>query len=176
MQVRIRLLALLTGGALAISGPLILPAQADSAPLDACSLINAGQASRILGVKITVHALDTSAAGPNAATMCRYSSGRVSGGFMLLVARLRVADLAHEIASEKREIRSETSKMMKTTPKITDVADLGDAAFLVDTGDFLQLHVFAHGNKLVVNRTVRATKTIIDQTEQLARVALARLK
>ena len=108
--------------------------------------------------------------------MCNYSSGRMQGGFMLLAAHLSVVDLAHEVASEKKEIGDESMKALKIKPKFEDVSGLGDAAFLVDSGGFLQLHIFAHGNKIVVNRNTKATKKAVDETEQLARAALARLK
>jgi hypothetical protein len=164
------------GLAIAIAGMTMLRAHAAGPQPDACSLIDAAQASKILSIPITVHPVDTSAAGPGAASMCRYSSGHIMGGFMVLAAHLAAPNLAREVASEKQRISSDTNPIMKTAPKITDVAGLGDAAFLVDAGSFLQLHVFAHGNKLVVNRTARATKEVIDQTEQLARVALGRLQ
>jgi len=154
----------------------MLRVQAAGSQPDACTLIDPAQAGRILGHPVAVHPVDTKLAGPGAASMCNYSSGHMRGGFMLLAARLSVTDLANEMASEKKEIRDESMKALNITPKISDMSGLGDAAFLVDSGGFLQLHVFVHGNKIVINRNTKATPKVVDETEQLARAALARLK
>jgi hypothetical protein len=153
-----------------------LTANAQAAQPDACALIAPAQAGRILGTPVTAHMMDTSLAGPDAASMCRYAAKGGRGSFMLLAARLKVPNLAQEIASEKKQIRDESVKMMKITPKITDISGLGDAAFLVDSGGYMQLHVFANGNKIVVNRNAQATDKVINEIKQLARSALARLK
>jgi hypothetical protein len=171
MRRRLRPIGLAVALALVSAAP-----HAEAAQPDACTLIAPARASHILGAAITVHKVDTSIAGPNAASMCRYASGHMGSSFMLLAAHLKVPNLAHEIASEKKRIRDESVKMIKITPKISDVNGLGDAAFLVDSGGFLQLHVFAHGNKIVVNRTTRATKKVIAETKELARAALDGLK
>lgn len=158
-----------------IGWPTVRTRAAGNQP-DACMLIDPAQAGRILGHPITVHPVDTKLASSGAASMCNYSSGHMRGGFMLLAAHLSVTDLAREMASEKKEIRDESIKALNITPKISDVSGLGAAAFLVDSGGFLQLHIFAHGNKLVLNRNAKATPKVVNETEQLARAALARLK
>lgn len=44
----------------------------DAAQPDACALFVPSAAGRVLGTKATAHAMDTSLAGRNAASMCRY--------------------------------------------------------------------------------------------------------
>lgn len=170
--VRRRVPSIGLAAALALTG---LTLRAEAAQPDACALIAPAQASHILGTAVTAHKVDTHLAGPGAASMCNYSTGHMNSGFMLLAAHLKVPDLAHEVASEKKRIHDESVKMLKIAPKISDVGGLGDAAFLVDSGGFLQLHVFAHGDKIVINRNARATKKVVAETEQLARAALGGL-
>lgn len=166
------LLSVGLGAMLALAG---LAPRAEAAQPDACKLIAPAQASHILGAAVTVKKVDTHLAGPDAASMCRYTTGHLHGSFMLLAAHLRPPDLAREVASEKKQIHDESMKMLKIAPKISDVSGLGDAAFLVDSGGFMQLHVFAHGDKIVINRNARATKKVVAETEQLARAALGGL-
>jgi len=163
------------GTALVLAALPMRRIHAAESQLNACSLISAAQASHVIGTTVTARAVDTSAAGPDAASMCHYSTGKVRSGFMLLAAHLKVADLTGEMASEKKRISTEMAKMLKITPKISDVTALGDGAFLVESSVSLQLHVFAHGNKLVLTRNGQATKKVIDETKQLARTALNHL-
>lgn len=173
LQIRWLKLGVVTALLTALAIHLIHAAESQ---LNACSLIGVAQASHITGSTITARAVNTSAAGPGAASMCHYSTGQVRGSFMLQVAHLKVADVAREMASEKRRISTEMMKMLKMTPKISDVSGLGDGAFLVDSNGSLQLHIFANGNKLVLTRNGRATKKAIDEIKQLAQLALSRLK
>jgi hypothetical protein len=149
--------------------------KASGSQIDACSLLSAEQAGAALGVSMTQKAVDTSTAGPDAATMCHYSSPSFSQGYMLLASWLKVSDLAKEVDSQKTEIRQDFQKHINVTPKIVDVSDLGDAAFLVEMDGDLQLHAFAKGAVIVVDRNVNATPENIAQVEKFARAALSHL-
>ena len=150
-------------------------ATTNAAGLDACKLISADQASTILGSKITAHSMDTSAAGPNAGSMCRYAGKGSGSGFMLIVAHLKYTDAAKEVASRQREALSDNPPGLPT-PRFTAVKGLGDAAYLATTSAYLQLHVLTHGNVIVINRNTAASTSAVQQTKKLARAALARLK
>ena len=143
--------------------------------IDACKLISADQAGRILGTTITVRAIDTSAAGPNAASMCNYAAPGIGGGFMLLAAHIGYSDAAAEVASQKKQ---EAADVPPTLPKpsFSDVQGLGDAAYLYKTPGNFQLHVLAHGAAIVVNRNVDASARAVDQARRIARIALANLR
>ena len=149
--------------------------KAAGAQIDACSLLSAQEAGAVLGVPMTQKAVDTSAAGPDAATMCHFSSTSSRQGYMLLASWLKVSDLAQEVESQKNEIRKDMQEHINVTPKIEDVSGLGDAAFLVEmTGD-VQLHAFAKGAVIVVSRNVDATPENVAQLEKFARAALGHL-
>jgi hypothetical protein len=143
--------------------------------IDACKLISAEQAGKILGTTITIRAIDTSAAGPNAASMCNYAGPGIGGGFMLIAAHIGYSDAAAEVASQKKQ---ESSDVPPTLPKpsFSDVQGLGDAAYLYKTPGSFQLHVLAHGAAIVVNRNVNASTKAVDQAKQIAKAALANLK
>ena len=160
------------GAALALAG--VVP-RAEAAQSDTCALIPAAQASQILGAAVTEKNVNTHLARPGAAGMCNYSTGPMHGGFILLVVRLRVMNLAREVTSEKKQIRN-TMNMLNITPKISDVSGLGNAAFLADCGGFMQLNVITNGAKIEIDRNARATKKVIAETEQLVRTALGRLR
>ncbi len=143
--------------------------------IDACQLISVAQASRILGTTITVHAMDTSAAGPGAGSMCRFGGSGIGDGFMLIAGRVHYTNAAAEVARREKEALSDTPPGIPT-PSFTDIKGLGDAAYLAKTSAYFQLHVLAHGAAIVINRNVTASAKSVEQTEQLARVALKRLK
>ena len=63
-------------------------ATCQAAGLGACKLISADQASKILGRKISAHAMDTSASGRNAGSMCRYAGKGIGSGFMLIAGHV----------------------------------------------------------------------------------------
>lgn len=143
--------------------------------IDACSLLSAQQAGAVLGVSVTRKPVDTSAAGPGAASMCNYSSASLPQSYMLLASRLKVSDLAKEVASQKAEISKDMQQNIHMTPKFADVKDVGDAAFLVEFAGTMQLHAFAKQAVIVVNRNVNATPENVAQLENFARAAVAHL-
>jgi IMP dehydrogenase/GMP reductase len=143
--------------------------------IDACQLISAAQASRILGTNITVHPMDTSAAGPGAGAMCRYGGSGIGGGFMLIAGRVHYTNAATEVARREKQALSDTPPGIPT-PSFTDIKGLGDAAYLAKTSAYFQLNVLAHGTVIVINRNMAASAKSVEQAKQLARVALTRLK
>jgi len=94
---------------------------------------------------------------------------------MLIAARVRYSDAATEVARREKEALSDTPPGIPT-PRFTNIKGLGDAAYLAKTSAYFQLHVLAHGSVIVINRNVTASAKSVEQTEQLARVALTRLK
>lgn len=148
--------------------------QAASRP-DACALIPPAAAGNILGAKVTAHAMDTSAAGPGAASMCRYSTGRVGGGFLLLAGRVHYTNAAQEVAQRKKEAVSDVPPGVGK-PAFADVKGLGEAAYLAESPGYFQLHVLNRGTVIVINMNRDATAANVTQAERLARVALAHLK
>ena len=146
-----------------------------SGKIDACKLVSADQASRILGTKITVRAIDTSEAGPDAGSMCNYSGGGIGSGFMLIAAHIGYSDAAAEVASQQKEESSHLPPGIPH-PTFSTVEGLGDAAYLYKTAGSFQLHVLAHGDAIVINRNAAATAKEVDQTKQIARIALSNLK
>jgi len=159
----------------AIAAGFAANCHAASANIDACQLISAAQASRILGTTITVHAMDTSAAGPGAGSMCRFGGSGIGGGFMLIAARVHYTNAATEVTRREKDALSDTPPGLPT-PRFTDIKGLGDAAYLAKTSAYFQLHVLAHGAVIVINRNVTASAKSVEQAKQLARVALKRLK
>jgi len=159
----------------AVSAGFAAPCHAAGANIDPCQLISAAQASRILGTKITVHAMDTSVAGSGAGSMCRFVGSGMGGGFMLIAARVNYSNATAEVARREKEALSDTPPGIPT-PSFTDVKGLGDAAYLAKTSAYFQLHVLAQGAVIVINRNVAASAKSVEQTEQLARIALTHLK
>ncbi|HXH72449.1 MAG TPA: hypothetical protein VNI58_06525 [Mariprofundaceae bacterium] len=143
--------------------------------IDACKLVSADQASSILGTKITVRAIDTSAAGPDAASMCNYAGDSIGSGFMLIAAHIGYSDAAATVASQKKEESSHLPPGIPH-PTFSDIKGLGDAAYLYETPGSFQLHVLAHGNAIVINRNTAASADAVEQARQIAQVALQRLK
>lgn len=150
-------------------------AAADGGKIDACKLVSAAEAGRILGVDVTVKPIDTSAAAPDAASLCSYQTGKVGGGFMLLAGRVHYTDAAAEVASRKKE---ELSGVPADIPKpeFTDVPGLGEAAYLAKTPESLELHVLDHGAVIVVTVSRKPDDATVAQTEQVARAALGNLQ
>jgi len=149
--------------------------KAAGSQIDACSLLSAQQAGAVIGASATRKPVDTSAAGPDAATMCHYSSPSFPQGYLLLASWLKVSDVAKEVDSQKTEIRQDMQQHLNVTPKIVDVKDMGNAAFLVEMDGALQLHAFAKGAVIVVSRNVSATAENVAQLEAFARAALSHL-
>lgn len=138
-------------------------AAADGGKIDACKLVSAAEAGRILGVDVTVKPIDTSAAAPDAASLCSYQTGKVGGGFMLLAGRVHYTDAAAEVASRKKE-------------ELSGVPGLGEAAYLAKTPESLELHVLDHGAVIVVTVSRKPDDATVAQTEQVARAALGNLQ
>ncbi|SME99320.1 hypothetical protein SAMN06265365_11498 [Tistlia consotensis] len=158
--------------------PAVLPgAPAAAAALDACSLVDPAAAAKILGHPVTPKPVDSAAAG-NDASLCSYQGGGLHGGFLLIAAPLRADDLAATVDAQKKSVLEDSAPPGVPLPKptIVDLPDLGDAAFLVTTDDNLQLHVFAAGDKLVLDRNLAPSPAAIDQAEALARAAIKGLK
>ena len=84
-------------------------------------------------------------------------------------------DLAKEIDSQKTEITQSMQQHLEVTPKIVDVNDMGDAAFLVEMDGSLQLHAFAKGAVIVASRNVSATPENLAQLEKFSRAARSHL-
>lgn len=148
-----------------------------SAKIDACKVISPDAASKILGATIRTKTIDTSSAGPGAASMCNYNDGTIHGGFMLIAGRFsRNLDMAKEAASEEKSAVKEWKQHAGGSPTVTDIKGLGEAAYLFKAPSTTELHVFSHGTSLVLVRTVDASPTVVKQTEALARLALANLK
>ncbi len=150
---------------------------ADTPPtLDACALVSTQEASSAAGTTVTQKALNPPTSSPDRASMCHYGTGKVSEGFMLLAAPLRKGvDRAHEIAAEKQSITADLKSQLGMTPKIEDLSGLGQAAFVVETPAFVQLHVFAGQAKLVFNMNGADTPRNVALARKLAAVAIGHL-
>ena len=157
------------------AGTLGFSVTSQAANIDACHLISADEASKIIGTQLTVHAMDTSAAGPNAGSMCSYAGKKYSSDFMLIAGHVDYTDVAKEVASRKKEMLSDIPPGLPV-PSFTDVKGLGDAAYLSKTSSYFQLHVLKHGNVIVINRNTAANAQAVEQVKQIARTALMRLK
>lgn len=151
-----------------------LGAAAGAGKIDACKLISAAAAAKVLGTAVTVKPIDTSAAGPDAASMCSYQTGHVAGGFSLLAGRVAYKDAAAEVAHRKKEAVSDVPPGIPT-PTFTDVKGLGEAAYLAKTSSSLELHVLQHGAVIVITVVRKPDDATTKECERLARVALAHL-
>ena len=149
--------------------------QAGSGKIDACKLISASQASHILSSKIKARTIDTSAAGPNAPSMCSYISRHISDGFMLIAGHIKYSNATREVKAQQKIAASHIPPGIPK-PTFANVKGIGDAAYLYKTPGSFQLHVLAHGYSIVINRNIAASTKVISQAKQLARVALKRLK
>ncbi len=75
---------------------------------------------------VTVKPVNTSAAGPNAASICNYGTGNLHGGFMLIARHIQYTDAAAEVTyQEKTAITDIPPGMGK--PTFADVKGLGEA-------------------------------------------------
>ena len=158
---------LVTGAAYAGSGGKI----------DACTLVSATAAGRILGTRVTVKAVDTSAAGPDAASMCDYETGRIHGGFMLIAGRIHYTNAAAEVAYQKKTATNDVPPPgIDYKPTFVDVKGLGEAAYLLKVHGSFQLHVLNHGTAVIIAMLQNASPKLLAQSEQLARIALGNLK
>jgi len=158
---------------LVIAMSYTLGCQADS-KIDACRLISDAKASSILGTKITAKPINTSAAGPDSGSMCNYSGSKMSDGFMLIVGRVQYSNAESEVKKRQKEAVSDTPPGIPK-PTFDQINHLGDAAYLAKTSVYFQLHVLAHGNVIVINRNVAASKKTVEQAKQIARVVLEHL-
>lgn len=143
--------------------------------IDACDLVSAAEAQEVLGTEVTTKPTDTSAAGPDAASMCSYQTGQVGGGFMLLAGRVRYDDASAEVANRKKEEVSDVPEGIPT-PTFTDVSDLGEAAYLAETPQSLELHVLDHGAAIVLTMTRKPDAAAESLAERLAHFAVRRLE
>jgi|GEM_PF-2031879 len=150
-------------------------ATADQGKIDACELVSAAEAGEVLGTDVTVKPIDTSAAGPDAASMCSYQTGQIGGGFMLLAGRVPYRDAAAEVADRKKEELSGVPAGIPE-PTFTDVTGLGEAAYLAETPESLELHVLDHGAVIVVTLSRKPDTAAETLAEQLARVAVGNLE
>lgn len=145
-----------------------------AAKIDACKLLSAAEAGKVLGATVKVKPVDTSAAGPDAASMCSYQTGRVRDGFMLLVGRAKYGDAAAEVARREKEAVSDVPPGIPT-PTFTDVHGLGEAAYLAKTSASLELQVLQHGVVIVITVVKKPDDASIKECERVARVVLANL-
>jgi len=155
--------------ALGASGPCLA-----SGRIDACKLISVKQASAILGTRLTAKAIHSSAAGPDAGSMCDYSNGSAHGGFMLIAGHVRYSDAWKEVARQEKLSLSSLPPFIPK-PHFREVTGLGNAAYLSTTASYFQLHVLSHGSAVVINRNMKANPKAIAQAKKLARVALGHL-
>lgn len=172
LKFSLRRIAIVLAG---ITSGFAVTCHAGGTNIDTCQLISAAQASKILGTKITVHAVNTSTAGPGAGMMCRYAGGGIGGGFMLLAARVHYTNAAMEVARREKEALSHIPPGIPT-PSFKNISGLGDAAYLAITPAYFQLNVLAHGTAIVINRNVAANTKSVNEAKHLARIALKRLK
>lgn len=142
--------------------------------IDACKLISAAEAQKILGTAVKVKPVDTSAAGPDAASMCSYQTGRVRGGFMLLAGRAKYGNAAAEVTRREKEAVSDIPPGIPT-PTFAGVQGLGEAAYLAKTSSSLELHVLQHGVVIVVTVVRKPDAATIKECEAVARVVLTHL-
>jgi hypothetical protein len=148
---------------------------ASSGKIDACKLVSVAAAGKILDTKVTtVKPVDTSAAEPDAASICNYETGRIHGGFILIAGRIRYTDAAAEVAYQEKTASSDVPPGMDYQPTFADIKGLGEAAYIVKARGSFQLHVLAHGTEIVIGMDV-SPKTVA-QSKQLARIALGNLK
>jgi len=159
------------GEATARAGSSLVESGVGTGKIEACKLISATAAGKILGTTVTVKPVETSAAGSDAASMCSYQTGQVRGGFMLLAGRVKYSDAATEVAARKKEAVSDLPPGIPT-PTFTDVHGLGEAAYLEKTPASVELHVLQHGVVVVITFVRKADQTVVRQCEQLARIAL----
>ena len=94
---------------------------------------------------------------------------------MLIAGRVNYTNAATEVARRAKEALSDTPPGIPA-PSFTNIKGLGDAAYLAKTSACFQLHVLAHSTVIVINRNLAASAKSVEQAEQLARVALTRLK
>lgn len=149
--------------------------QAGGNPVDACHLISASQAGNILGTNITARPINTSAAGPGAASMCNFSGSGIGQGFMLMAGHVKYANAASEVKRREQQAVADIPPGIPK-PRFKNISNLGDAAYLATTPTTFQLHVLDHGNVIVINRNVAAGTKAVTQAQQIARVVLKQLK
>ena len=149
-----------------------VPALAAGAP-DACKLVAPDLVTKIMGTPISAKPVDHG--GGNDVSMCSYQGATIGSGFMLIAAALPKGDLAAEVADQKKTVLNDTPPPGIEKPKVADVSGVGDAAFLVSSNVMVQLHVFAHGDKLVISRNVPASSKAIAEEKQVAQAAIANL-
>lgn len=149
-------------------------AAADQATIDACTLVSAGEATKVLGVEVTIKPVDTSGAGPDAASICHYQTNQVGGGFTLLAGRVQYTDPAAEMADRKKAEVSDLPPGIPT-PTFSDVTGLGESAYLAETPESVELHVLDHGVVIVVTLVGKPDAAAEDLAERLGRVAVQNL-
>lgn len=138
--------------------------------IDACKLISAADASRILGVKLKVKKVGNS----DISSMCNYSGGGLHGGFMLIAARLHYKSAKQEVTRQEKAVGSSTPPGLPK-PHVEPVSGLGEGAFIYEMGGTFQLHVLSHGASIVIGRNTPRNPTTLSQAEKLARLALKKL-
>ena len=146
-----------------------------AAGLDACRLISPARAGRILGTTITLHPVDTSAAGEDAGSMCRYAGKKPGSGFTLIAARIRYGDAADEVARQQNAARANLPPGFPK-PSFSNISGLGEAAYLSISSGYFQLHVLSGGNSIVINRNADANAKSVAQARQIAQAVLERIK
>lgn len=150
-------------------------ATCQAAGIDACKLISANEAGKIMGSTLRAHSMKTYAGAPNAASMCRYSGKAIGSGFMLIAGPVNYTNAAKEVQRQEKEMLSSTPPGLPK-PSFVPVKDLGSAAYLAKATGYFQLHVLAHGSAIVINRNAAATPDAVSRAKQIARVVLKRLR
>ncbi len=160
----------MTAGLIAAGTSMALAAGAP----DACKLVAPDLIRQILGTPISAKPVDAGGGAPDV-SMCLYHGGTVGSGFMLIASALPQRDLASEVADQKETVLEDEPPPGIDKPKVADFSGVGDAAFLVTSSVMVQLHVFSHGDKLVVSRNVPASPKAIAEEKQIAEAAIANL-
>ncbi len=146
----------------------VAPSYAGSGRINACKLVSAAAAGRILGTRVTVKPINTSAAEPDAASICDYDTGSLHGGVMLIAGRIHYTNAAAEVAYEKKTAANDVPPLgVDYQPTFVDVRGLGEAAYLLKVQGSFQLHVLAHGAGVVISMLQDANSKTLAQSKSL---------
>lgn len=148
--------------------------------IDACSLISAAQAGKVLGTKMNQKKIHTyNENEPGVGSLCNYSGGGIHGGFMLKAIEIKYTSAEKEITSEQNSAKEhEKKKSYRNMPKtrFESVSDLGDGAYIESMGkNFFELNVLFHGMGISIIRNVKMTAETKRQSMRLAKIALRHL-
>lgn len=165
------LLAAMAVSSVACSGP----SGSGGGPLDACTLIGPQRAGAILGKTVTTKHVGPTPAKASDPSECVYMTGGINGGFLLLVARTGFHDAQDEARSQMAVSGKEQMPPGISALRARMVDGPGEAAYLVTSSAFTQLHVFDHGVRLLVSINQSPSPTVRAHAHKLAEAALDHL-